>query len=50
MHPHQKALLVSGFAETGEVKAAQELGAGPYIRKPITLEKIGCAVKEALAN
>ena len=50
MHPRQKALLVSGFAETGEVKAAQKLGAGEYIRKPITLEKIGRAVKEALAD
>ena len=50
IHPRQKALLVSGFAETDEVRAAQKLGAGRYIRKPITLEKIGCAVKEALAN
>ena len=50
LHPRQKALLVSGFAETDEVKAAQRLGAGRYIRKPITLEKIGRAVKEALAN
>ncbi len=50
IHPHQKAILVSGFAETDEVKAAQKLGAGQYIRKPITLEKIGRAVKEALAN
>ena len=50
IHPRQKALLVSGFAETDEVKAAQKLGAGQYIRKPITLEKIGRAVKEALEH
>ena len=50
INPGQKAILVSGFAETDEVKAAQQLGAGRYIRKPITLEKIGRAVKEALAN
>ena len=50
INPGQKAILVSGFAETDEVKAAQQLGAGQYIRKPITLEKIGRAVKEALAN
>jgi hypothetical protein len=30
------------------VKAAQKLGAGKYIKKPITLENIGLAVKEEL--
>jgi len=48
IHPNQKAIIVSGFAETDEVKGAQKLGAGKYIKKPITLEKIGLAVKEEL--
>jgi CheY-like chemotaxis protein len=48
IHPNQKAIIVSGFAETEEVKEAQKLGAGRYIRKPISLEKIGLAVKEEL--
>ena len=48
IHPNQKAIIVSGFAETDEVKAAQKLGAGQYIKKPITLERIGHAVKEEL--
>jgi nitrogen-specific signal transduction histidine kinase/CheY-like chemotaxis protein len=48
IHPDQKAIIVSGFAETDEVKKAQKLGAGQYIKKPITLEKIGLAVKEEL--
>jgi len=48
IHPNQKAVLASGFAETDDVKEAQELGAGKYIRKPFTLEKIGLAVKEEL--
>jgi PAS domain S-box-containing protein len=48
IHPNQKAIIVSGFAETEEVKAAQKLGAGKYIKKPITLENIGLAVKEEL--
>ncbi|PID75044.1 MAG: hypothetical protein CSB28_00005 [Desulfobacterales bacterium] len=48
IHPNQKAILVSGFAETKDVKRAQELGAGKYIRKPITFETIGLAVKEEL--
>jgi len=48
IHPKQKAIIVSGFAETDEVKKAQKLGAGQYIKKPVTLEKIGLAVKEEL--
>ena len=50
IHPNQKAIIVSGFAETDEVKAAQKLGAGQYIKKPITLERIGLAVKEELTK
>jgi hypothetical protein len=30
------------------VDIAQELGAGKYIKKPYTLEKVGFAVKEEL--
>jgi PAS domain S-box-containing protein len=48
IHPKQKAIIVSGFAQTDEVKKAQKLGAGQYIKKPVTLEKIGIAVKEEL--
>lgn len=48
LHPGQKAIIASGFSETNRVKEAQRLGAGTYIRKPYTLEKIGRAVKEEL--
>jgi two-component system cell cycle sensor histidine kinase/response regulator CckA len=48
IHPNQKAIIVSGFAETDDVKKAQRLGAGQYIKKPITLEKIGMAVRDEL--
>ncbi|WP_435548738.1 response regulator transcription factor [Desulfobacterium sp. N47] len=37
IHPGQKAVIVSGFSETDEMKAAQKLGAGEYIKKPLTL-------------
>jgi CheY-like chemotaxis protein len=47
-HPNQKAIIISGFTETNDVKKAQKLGAGKYIKKPVTLEKIGLAVKEEL--
>ena len=48
LHPNQKAIIASGFSETDRVKAAQKLGAGQYIKKPYTLEKIGLAVKAEL--
>jgi len=48
LHPGQKAIIASGFSETERVKEAQRLGAGQYIKKPYTLEKIGLAVKEEL--
>jgi CheY-like chemotaxis protein len=48
IHPNQKAIIASGFAETDDVKAAQKMGAGKYIKKPVTLEMIGLAVKEEL--
>lgn len=49
-HPEQKAIITSGYSETKQVKEAQKLGAGPYIRKPFTMEKIGLAVKSELAK
>ena len=44
----QKAIIASGFSETDRVKEAQKLGAGQYVKKPYTLEKIGLAVKTEL--
>jgi DNA-binding NtrC family response regulator len=48
MHPGQKAIVASGFSETDRVKEIQSLGAGPYIKKPFLLEKLGLAVMEEL--
>ena len=45
LHPKQKAIIVSGFSETERVKEIQKLGAGPYLKKPYLLEKIGHAVR-----
>ncbi len=47
-HPGQKAIIASGYAESERVKEAQRLGAGAYIRKPYTIEKIGMAVRTEL--
>ncbi|MBN1832185.1 MAG: PAS domain S-box protein [Deltaproteobacteria bacterium] len=48
IRPSQKAIIVSGFSETDEVKKTQRLGAGKYIKKPLTVYNIGTAVKEEL--
>jgi len=48
IHPGQKAIIASGFSETDRVKEVQRLGAGAYIKKPYTFEKIGLAVKTEL--
>ncbi|MGD2012635.1 MAG: PAS domain S-box protein [Desulfobacterales bacterium] len=48
IHSNQKAIIVSGFAETDEVKETQKLGAGKYIKKPLTLEKLGQIIQEEL--
>ncbi|MGE5341633.1 MAG: ATP-binding protein [Candidatus Omnitrophota bacterium] len=48
IRPKQKAIIVSGFSETGEVKELLKLGAGTYIKKPYTLDQLGRAVREEL--
>ncbi len=48
IHPNQKAIIASGFAETERVHKVKALGAKQYIKKPYTLEKIGLAVKREL--
>ena len=48
MHPQQKAIIASGYSESEKVKKAQEMGAGIYLKKPYSLEKIGMAVRSAL--
>lgn len=47
-HPKQKAIIASGFSETNQVKKALKLGAGTYLKKPYTLEKIALIVKNEL--
>jgi PAS domain S-box-containing protein len=49
IHPSQKAIIASGYAETSDVKEAHKLGAGQYIRKPYTMEKIGMAIRKELS-
>ncbi|MGD9008147.1 MAG: response regulator [Desulfobacteraceae bacterium] len=48
INPNQRAIIASGYAENERVKEAQRLGAGAYIRKPYTVEKIARAVRAEL--
>jgi CheY-like chemotaxis protein len=44
----QRAIIVSGFAESERVEQAFSLGAGAYLRKPVTRESLARAVREEL--
>ena len=48
IHPDQRAVIVSGYAETDRVQKAMELGARRYVKKPYTLQTLARAVHEAL--
>ena len=47
-YPQQRAIIASGYSETERVREAQRLGAGKYVKKPYTIEKIGLAIKSEL--
>lgn len=47
--PDQKVVLISGFSKAARsVAKAQELGAGIYLRKPLTIERVARTVRDAL--
>jgi YesN/AraC family two-component response regulator len=48
--PNKKAIIASGYSETWRVKEALRLGAGTYIKKPYTIDKIGQTVAAELAR
>jgi len=48
LHPEQRAVIVSGYAETDRVQKAMELGARRYVKKPYTMQALAKAVFEAL--
>jgi DNA-binding NtrC family response regulator len=49
-HPRQRAIIASGYSETERVREAQKLGAGKYVKKPYTIDKIAMAVKAELSK
>lgn len=50
IRPHQKVVIVSGYAETERTHIAMELGARGYVQKPYTLERLGAAIHEVLTD
>lgn len=48
INPKQRSIIVSGYAESPRVNLAQDIGAGAYLRKPLTLEQLSKAVRQEL--
>lgn len=46
--PGQKAVIASGFSDTSSVRKAQDLGAGPYIKKPYSVNSLAKIISEEL--
>lgn len=46
--PDQRAVIASGYSESDQVKQTQALGAGQYVRKPYSMQKIAEAIKGEL--
>lgn len=46
--PDQRAIVVSGFADSLEISRTLELGASQFVKKPYTLQELALAVKKAL--
>lgn len=50
IRPGQRAILVSGYADSAEIDRAMELGISLFVAKPFTLHELGTAIKTALVG
>ncbi len=50
IHPRQKAIIASGYAEDQAVRRAQAAGAGAFLSKPYTMETVGLAIRKELSG
>lgn len=48
INPQQRAIIVSGFAETEEVKQTLDLGASHFLKKPLNIKDLGVAIQDVL--
>jgi CheY-like chemotaxis protein len=49
IHPRQKAIVITGYAKSEEIAKTKNLGVSQFIEKPVTISKIGKAIKQSLA-
>ncbi len=48
IYPNQKAIIVSGFAESSRVEESRKLGIELYIRKPLTMRLLASCIRKVL--
>ncbi len=48
LYPDQKAIIVSGYAETDDVKETLRLGAGRFLKKPLMIQELAAAIQDEL--
>jgi PAS domain S-box-containing protein len=48
INPSQKAIIVSGYSEGERIEMALKLGAGAFVRKPLTIKSLAQATRKAL--
>jgi CheY-like chemotaxis protein len=48
-NPDQRAIIVSGYSEHKEISKTMALGAGRFLKKPYTMEKLAVAVDAELS-
>ncbi len=48
IQPDQKAIILSGYSETEDVRQALKAGVARHLGKPVTIDVLGQAVKEVL--
>jgi signal transduction histidine kinase len=50
LRPGQRAIIVSGYSESDDIKAALKTGATEFVKKPYTLQDLSHAVRAALSS
>jgi signal transduction histidine kinase len=50
LQPQQKAIIASGFSESGDVQEALRLGAGAFVKKPYSMDQLSAIVRKVLVG
>jgi len=50
LHPRQKALITSGYAESRDVQTALALGVGKFVKKPYLIGTLAVVIKDILES